>query len=76
MTFSADGKWIKNYGKSRLVNPESIPIPTLIDGAYFGLDTKYDGISDSSLKIIRGMVKEDKLALCENYIKQLVILLK
>lgn len=76
MTFSTDGKWIRNSSKSRLVIPESIPLPTLIDGAYVGLDSKYDGISDSSLNIIRGMVKDDKLALCENYIKQLGFLLK
>ena len=76
MTFSNDGKWIKNSSKSRLINPESIQLPTLIDGSYVGLDSKYDGISDSSLNIIRGMVKDDKLAICENYIKQLGILLK
>lgn len=76
MTFSTDGKWIRNSSKSKLVNPDSNPIPTLIDGSFVGLDSKYDGISDSSLNIIRGMVKDDKLALCENYIKQLEILLQ
>ena len=76
MSFSTDGKWIKNSSKSRLASPELITLPTLIDGpSYVGLDSKYDGISDSSLNIIRGMVKDDKLALCENYIKQLGILL-